>query len=42
MKLRNIPDLVFIVDDVEERAGRVLKLFEQIESEKPADEATDD
>jgi len=42
MKLRNIPDLMFIVDDVEERAERVLKLFEQIESEKPADEATDD
>ena len=42
MKLRNIPDLMFIVDDVEERAERVLKLFEQIESENQADEVTDD
>ena len=42
IKLRNIPDLLFIVDDVEERAERVLKLFETIENEKKTeDEATD-
>lgn len=42
MKLRIIPDLIFIVDDLEERAERVLKLFETIESDKPSDEADDD
>lgn len=42
IKIRNIPDLLFIVDDVEERAERVLKLFEKIESEKKLDEADDD
>lgn len=33
LKLRNVPELMFIVDDVEERAERVLKLFDKIESE---------
>lgn len=33
VKLRNVPELVFIVDDVEERAERVLKLFDKIETE---------
>ena len=33
MRLKNVPDLVFIVDEVEERAEKVLKLFEQIEGE---------
>ena len=33
LKLRNVPELMFIVDDVEERAERVLKLFYKIESE---------
>lgn len=42
VKLRNVPDLLFIVDDVEERAERVLKLFEKIESEKKSDEADND
>lgn len=42
IKLRNIPDLIFIVDDVEERAERVLKLFEKIENEKKSDEENDD
>ncbi len=42
MRLRQIPDLLFIVDDVEERAERVLKLFDKIESEKKSDEAADD
>lgn len=42
MKLRIIPDLMFIVDDVEERAERVLKLFETIESEKVSKEADND
>lgn len=33
VKLRNVPELLFIVDDVEERAERVLKLFDKIETE---------
>lgn len=33
LRLRNVPELVFIVDEVEERAEKVLKLFEQIEGE---------
>ncbi|MBR7172494.1 MAG: 30S ribosome-binding factor RbfA [Clostridia bacterium] len=33
LKLRNVPELMFIVDDVEERAERVLKLFDQIEAD---------
>lgn len=42
VRFRNVPDLVFIVDDVEERAERVLKLFEQIKTEKTENEADDD
>lgn len=33
IKLRTIPDLMFIADEVEERAEKVMKLFEQIEGE---------
>ena len=33
LKLRNVPELTFIVDDVEERAERVLKLFNKIEAD---------
>ena len=33
MRLKNVPELVFIVDEVEERAAKVLKLFEQIEGD---------
>ena len=33
LKLRTVPEMTFIVDEVEERASRVLKLFEQIEGE---------
>ena len=33
MRLKNVPELVFIVDEVEERAEKVMKLFEQIEGE---------
>lgn len=33
IKLRTVPELLFIVDEVEERAEKVLKLFEQIEGE---------
>ena len=33
LKLRNVPELMFIVDDVEERAERVLKLFDKIEAD---------
>lgn len=35
VRLRTIPELVFIVDDLEEKAERVMKLFEQIEEENP-------
>lgn len=40
VKLRIIPDLLFIVDDFEEKTERVLKLFEEIE-EKNNDNETD-
>lgn len=30
---KNVPELNFIIDDVEERAERVLKLFDKIETE---------
>lgn len=33
LRLRNVPELMFIVDEVEERAAKVLKLFEQIEGD---------
>lgn len=33
IKLRTVPELLFIVDEVEERAEKVLKLFEQIEGD---------
>lgn len=33
LKIRNVPELMFIVDDVEERAEKVLKLFDKIEAE---------
>ena len=33
LRLRNVPELIFIVDEVEERAEKVLKLFEQIEGD---------
>lgn len=33
VKLRVVPELVFIVDEVEERAEKVMKLFEQIEGD---------
>lgn len=33
LRLRNVPELMFIVDDVEERAERVLKLFDKIEAD---------
>ena len=42
IRLRTIPELTFVVDDVEERAERVLKLFEQIKTEKQDDEAEND
>ena len=32
-KLRVVPDLMFIVDDVDEKAERVLKLFKEIEGD---------
>lgn len=33
VKMRAVPELVFIIDDVEEKAERIMKLFEQIEGE---------
>ena len=33
LKMRNVPELMFIVDDLEERAEKVLKLFDKIEAE---------
>ncbi len=33
MRIKNVPDLLFIVDEFEEKSSRVLKLFETIESE---------
>ena len=33
LRLRTVPELMFIVDEVEERAAKVLKLFEQIEGD---------
>lgn len=35
LKMRNVPELSFIVDEVEEKAERILKLFEKIETELP-------
>ena len=42
VKFRTVPDLIFILDDLEEKAERVLKLFEQIESDKNTDEENND
>lgn len=33
IKMRVVPELMFIIDDVEEKAERIMKLFEQIEGE---------
>ena len=33
VKMRVVPELHFIVDDVEEKAERMMKLFEQIEGD---------
>ena len=33
LKMRSVPELMFIVDDLEERAEKVLKLFDKIEAE---------
>lgn len=33
LRLRTVPELHFIVDDLEEKAERVMKLFEQIEGD---------
>lgn len=41
MKLRNTPELMFIVDDVEEKASKIMKLFEQIEGELSDDKQGD-
>lgn len=42
VKLRTVPDLMFIVDDMEEKAEKLYKLFEQIESEGISAPSTDD
>ena len=36
LKMRNVPELSFIVDEVEEKAEKILKLFKQIETENPS------
>ena len=41
LRLRNVPELMFIIDDVEERAERVLKLFDQIEADLKEDNNDD-
>ena len=33
--MRNVPELMFVVDEVEEKAERIMKLFEKIETESP-------
>ena len=35
LKMRNVPELNFVIDEVEERAEKILKLFEKIEEETP-------
>ena len=43
LRMRNVPELMFIVDDVEERAERVLKLFDKIEADlKETDDGQQD
>ena len=42
LRLRTVPELIFIVDEVEERAAKVLKLFEQIEGDSHDDVWEDD
>lgn len=41
MKLRNTPELMFIVDDVDEKASKIMKLFEQIEGDLSDDKQGD-
>ncbi len=33
LKMRIVPDIMFVVDDVEEKAERVMKLFKEIEGD---------
>lgn len=42
MKFRTVPDLMFIVDDVEEKAAKLNKLFKQIEDEGILDSNSDE
>lgn len=43
IRMRSVPELMFIVDDVEERAEKVLKLFDKIEAElKESNDGQDD
>ena len=34
LRMRTVPDVLFVVDDVTERAEKVLKLFEKVEAEE--------
>ena len=34
LKLRTTPELMFVVDDVEEKAEKIMKLFKEIEGEE--------
>ena len=42
LKMRNVPELMFVVDEVEEKAERIFKLFEQIETELPSEETNEE
>ena len=42
MRLRVVPDLLFVVDNFEEKSERVLKLFEKIEEEKNGEVESDE
>ncbi len=42
LKLRIVPDLMFVVDNMEEKTARLNKLFDQIEKELPKAQETDE
>lgn len=41
LKFRNVPDLLFVVDETEEHTEKMMKLFEQIEHELPKSDGED-
>ncbi len=42
LKFRIVPDLLFVVDNMEEKTARLNKLFDQIEKELPKAQETDE